>query len=336
MNQYIPEEEPMAEYSYRFDRHPETGWSLLRLLCKADRPERNTEIAFCPQIGSNLISFVVGGTDYLVDVDQRGDRKLILGTPILYPSPNRVRNARFTFEGQTFVFEPNDGTNFLHGLVRERPWACETPVIGDDGISVMTRIVFAPGRTIYERFPIHNELELTYTVSPGRVRFGFCVRNLDAQRRLPFGLAIHPYFRVLGPRDQVWIQVPAQKWMEAENLLPTGRLLDLEAGPADLRQPTPLSELDLDDVFWGMRKEAPQRIEYRALGKQVTLTADDFFTHSVVYTPAGRPFFCLENQSCSTDAHNLYAQGLQKAAHLTILDPGESISAGIEIMVSDL
>jgi aldose 1-epimerase len=54
----------------------------------------------------------------------------------------------------------------------------------------------------------------------------------------------------------------------------------------------------------------------------------------VVYTPPERPFFCVENQSCSTDAHNLYSQGLQEAAHLTILDPGDSLAAWIEIAVS--
>ncbi|MHB1318245.1 MAG: aldose 1-epimerase, partial [Anaerolineae bacterium] len=77
-------------------------------------------------------------------------------------------------------------------------------------------------------------------------------------------------------------------------------------------------------------------IRYAALDKKLTLFADDFFTHSVVFTPTERPFFCIENQSCSTDAHNLYAQGLQEAAHLTILEPGESLSASITFQVSDL
>jgi len=42
----------------------------------------------------------------------------------------------------------------------------------------------------------------------------------------------------------------------------------------------------------------------------------------VVYTENPN-FFCLENQACSTDAHNLYAQGKQDAAHLLIVQPGE-------------
>ncbi|GAG43851.1 unnamed protein product, partial [marine sediment metagenome] len=60
----------------------------------------------------------------------------------------------------------------------------------------------------------------------------------------------------------------------------------------------------------------------------------DLFTHSVVYTQQ-TGHFCLENQTCSTDAHNLHARGLRKEAHLTILRPGESLTAWIEIVVND-
>ena len=104
----------------------------------------------------------------------------------------------------------------------------------------------------------------------------------------------------------------------------------------DISQPTALSELDLDDVFYGLAESKPQVIYYDKLGKTVTLTASDMFTHSVVYTPAQAPFFCIENQSCSTDAHNLYAQGLVDESHLLILDPGESMSSYVEIAVADL
>jgi aldose 1-epimerase len=47
-------------------------------------------------------------------------------------------------------------------------------------------------------------------------------------------------------------------------------------------------------------------------------------THMVIYTPQGSPFFCLENQTCSTDAINLHHQGLKEMAHLLELHPGET------------
>ncbi len=326
----------MSRYTYYTEAIPGTQERAIHLAYEADTPEESTHIAFAPQRGSNLFSLTVGGTEYIFGLGRVNGQTRIVGTPILYPTPNRVRNATFTFDERVFTFEPNDGTRFLHGLVRDAPWEVGEPVVEASSVAVETWIRFAPGTPWYERFPIENTLALTYRVTPRAVHMDFRVHNQDKQHRLPFGLAIHPFFAIHGPRESVTIQVPATHWMEAEDLMPTGRLVDIAQGPADLRQPTPLSELDLDDVFYGLARSRPQVIRYESLGKALTLTADDFFTHSVVYTPAGQPFFCLENQSCSTDAHNLYAQGLQEAAHLTILEPGETLAASITFALSDL
>lgn len=325
----------MVAYHYERGKHPQTGWDVISLYCTNDTPAERCVASISPEKGANLLSFQVGGTEYLYGIAQPGDTLMLLGTPVLYPTPNRVRNAHFVFDGRTFRFPANNGPHFLHGLVRDVPWACDTPTVGPNGISVTARMAMAPGSGPYELFPIRNTLSLTLTLRPSTVRFDFTVQNDDLERRLPFGLAIHPYFRILGPRESVRLQVPAQKWMEAVDLIPTGRLLDIEEGPADLRQPMSLAQLDLDDVFWGLDEAHPQVIYYDDLGKKVTLRASDFFTHSVIYTPVGRPFFCVENQSCSTDAHNLYAKGFTEAAHLTVLDPGESQTAWIEFQISE-
>ncbi|MHB0857150.1 MAG: aldose epimerase family protein [Anaerolineae bacterium] len=327
----------MARFSFGKGKHPITGWSVVSLACSDDGPDAPATVArFTPEVGSNLIGLAVGDTEYLADVAHDQEQPRILGTPILYPSPNRVRNATFTFDDRVYTFVPNNGPHLLHGLVREIPWECDEPVVQDDRITVTTRIAFAPGSEHFDRFPIRSLLELTYILTPGRLRYEFSVHNEDQALRLPFGLAIHPYFRVIGERAQVDLTVPAQKWMEAVGLLPTGTLVDMAQAPADLRQPTSLEGLDLDDVYWGLDSSRPQVIRYHSLGKRVTLTADDFYTHCVVYTPADKPFFCVENQSCSTDAHNLHAHGLQREAHLAILEPGQSHTSWIEIAVSDL
>jgi aldose 1-epimerase len=49
----------------------------------------------------------------------------------------------------------------------------------------------------------------------------------------------------------------------------------------------------------------------------------------VVYTPAGQPFFCMESQTCSTDAHNLHARGLEEEAHILVTPPGGAASGRI-------
>ena len=328
----------MVKTAFCCSQHPETNWEIHHLSVvdgTEQQTGQRTTASFVPDIGCNLLGLKVDQIDYLYGVGETPEGPTLLGTPILYPTPNRVRNGTFTFDQRTFTFPANNGDHFIHGLVRDVPWKVDKPQITDQGISVTARVVFEPGNALYERFPIANTLELTYRLRPRSIRLAFAVHNDDPTSRLPFGLAIHPYFPIIGSRDSVRIQVPAQKWMEAENLIPTGRLLDLDDAPANLNQPTSLQDLDLDDVYWGADPEHPQVIYYDEIGKKVTLRASDIFTHCVVYTPPGQPYFCIENQSCSTDAHNLDARGEQEAAHLIILNPGESATGSIEMTVSD-
>lgn len=326
----------MIRTEYERVKHPSANWELIRLSCiDADSDETLSSMAFVPELGSNLVSFQVSGTEYIFDMAPLPTGPMVLGTPILYPMPNRVRDAVFTFEGREYRFEPNNNGHFLHGLVRETLWEVGAPAMFGETIRISTWITFEPGAPFWELFPIRNRLELVYTLTPDSLQLDFTVRNQDEAQNLPFGLAIHPYFQILGSREQVRIQVPATKWMEAIDLLPTGELLDLADGPADLTEPTPLTNLDLDDVFWGLSQDRVQAVYFDALGTVLTLTASDFFTHSVVYTPQGRPFFCIENQSCSTDAHNLAAKGLVEAAHLTVLAPGESVTESIVMAVAE-
>ena len=317
--------------------HPETGWRIVRLTAANDDGSQETVATFAPDVGANLYQFSVDGVEYLYDhAEPPVTPTALLGTPVLYPTPNRVRDSAFTFDGQTYRFPPNDGARFLHGLVRHLPWELGTPLIDDQSVTVETHVSFCPGSEHYALYPLRNRLAIRYSLSPGCLRMNFCVENQEEQQRLPFGVAIHPYFRIHGPRESVRITVPASKWMEAVALLPTANLLPMEDGPADISRPTSLADLDLDDVFWGMRSEAPAAIEYDSLGKRVTLAADADFTHAVVYTPQGKPYFCIENQTCSTDAHNLHAAGKTEASHLLILDAGETWQSTIEICVSDL
>ncbi|NLD71589.1 MAG: hypothetical protein GX649_02605 [Chloroflexi bacterium] len=326
----------MSEFEYEYGTHAATGWDAARLTCyQRDASPSLTQIEIAPDQGCNLLSFRVDEQDYIVALDRDAEEPRLLGTPILYPMPNRVRDGAFTFGGRTFRFEPNNGPNYIHGLVRDKVWDIDDPVLGQNQASLTARYRTAPGTEAYERFPICNTLEVTFILQPGKLSYRFAVRNEDAEAALPFGLAIHPYFPIIGERSEVRVQVPARAHMAAEDLLPTGDLEPLDGSPYDLRQPRSLEGLDIDDVYWGLTPSKPQIICFDRIGKVLTLEASELFTHSVVYTPAGQPFFCVENQSSSTDAHNLYARGLEEAAHLTILPPGASLSARIDFRLSD-
>ena len=296
----------------------ETGQKVIVLERRGESP---LVARIAPQSGANLFSLQYEGRE-LLHVPESLDQLpgFRYGTPVLYPTPNRVAGGKFAFEGRSFDFGLNDGDRFLHGLVHSVPWEFEEPSADENGASVLVYLDFSPGSRVHRLFGFDHRLNLKFTVDSLGIRFDCTVDNRDSLS-IPYGFALHPYFIYLGEREQTYLTVPATGHMEAVNLMPTGGVEPLEGGAYDLTGGRPLAELDLDDVYIGMVPDKPAFIEYRDAGVKVTLKASAGFTHMVVYTqqPA---FFCVENQTCSTDAHNLYARGLKDISHLLTVSPG--------------
>jgi aldose 1-epimerase len=321
-----------SAFSAEVERDTKTGWNIVVLKYSSPGAEK-LEARIVPDAGSNLYSLKVGGTELLVQPAEWGvTPSLRYGFPVLFPTPNRVRDSKFTFDGQTYTFAPNERTNFIHGLVHMLPWQSAAPSSDADSASVETFLDWDSRQKGFGSFPIQHRLSLRFALDAHGVKLTFTVQNRD-DKRLPFGLGFHPWFQILGSRAETYVCVPAQKHMQAEGLLPTGKLETLDGSPYDLRKPVSLEQLKLDDVYWGLNPDAAPRYEARDKSIRVTLIGSSEFTHMVVYTPAERPFFCMENQTCSTDAHNLHSRGLAKEAHLLIADKGKSISGWVYVKV---
>ena len=196
---------------------------------------------------------------------------------------------------------------------------------------------------MYRYFPYESRLILKYRVTEHGVTIYYTVENNEpgeSGKRMPFGFALHPYFATLSGKNETYVTLPADYIMEAdEALLPTGRLIDVTNTGYDLRQPAPVSALQLDTVFTGLHRNEYACVDYRTLGMKVYLKASDEFTHMVLYTLEDG-FICFENQTGSTDMINLHTRAikerdraLEKAAHLLILAPGQSHRGYIEYLV---
>lgn len=291
----------------------------------AAHPRRQLEARVSAAAGANLFSFKVGGQELLVQPDNLA--KLAqgqAGTMILFPTPNRVRGSVFGFEGRSFALPTNGGKNFIHGLVRRRPWQMGATGATGAGASAELFIDWDPAQPEFPNFPIKSRLTVTFVLGKQGLHIAFAVQNKDSTT-LPFGFALHPFFRVPGKREDVLLQVPVPEHMESVEVMPTGKVDQVAGTRFDMRKPTPLPALDLDDVYLGLTPKTIPAFELRDMGLRVTLGGSPEFTHLVVYTPPTKPFFCMENQTCSTDAHNLHARGLKKEAHLLVAAPGKTI-----------
>ncbi len=309
----------------------------------------------CPAKGFNSFRWAVGhGTHHspltthhspieLLYADPQfleGSSPTRTGIPILFPFPNRIRDGKYSWQGTDYQLPINDPAqkNAIHGLACRRPWRVVDQ--GADGSSAWVSGEFWGLRDAADcraLWPADYRLRVTYRLLPGRLRIEIFLENPDLVP-LPFGLGFHHYFAV-GRAEACRIMVPALKFWELEECLPSGRRLRLD--PArNLSSFRPFQELHLDDVLTDLPDQPnPAGLCYRGSvlrepdiqhgSVQVDMHASPVFREAVVFTPPHHQAFCIEPYTCVTDAINLHAQGHD--AGLLVLGPGQTWLATVEM-----
>ena len=306
-------------------KHQEYGEIIV--LKSEDRESGKTQkIYLTPDYGFNLAKYEVDGEDLIYTMPDVLRKEGFSGIPILYPTPNRVRDAQFRFKGQSYLQQKKGESRYLHGLVYDEKWTAGRPLLTEQGAQVSAWIDFEEDNIGFQSFPWKHRLTVTWKLKSSGIRLEYEVHNQD-EKELPYGFAIHPYFPVKAYGETAAVCVPAKKMFEStQERFPTGNILDITGTEYDLCKSRKVTELKLDDVYTGLGKTESQ-IFYGS--RRLILSASEEFNHMVVYTPE-MDFFCLENQTCMTDAHNFYDKGYKNSG-IILVRPGGVRSGWIEL-----
>nr|MDD6335661.1 aldose 1-epimerase [bacterium] len=288
-----------------------------------------------PERGAQLYSLTAFGREWL-DASQGilPQDKIRCGAPILFPTPNRMTNATYTFQGRTYHQTVNGVPRILHGLAYDAPFVLDELCADSTGAWCTLHTDFVPGAPGYQAYPFDSRLTVTWKITQQGVTLSYKVENLGTGD-MPFGFAWHPYFTKDGAGEVV-ITAGVDCFYQATACYPTGGLLSVEDYPTmDLRGGRKVSELRLDEDYFGVTPDTVVRADYVDLGIGMQFFCTAEFTHLVVFTPPKKPFFCIENQTCSTDAINLHAYGNPHTG-LMILPAGGVHSGSCGITLSRL
>ena len=292
----------------------------------------NAQAAIVPMRGFNWYSFIVDGREVMTPVGDLGRGGY--GAPVMFPTPNRVRDCHYTFRGKTYHQTKAGKEVYLHGLVGSEPFSYEYGS-DDTGAWVTGSISIKEGDHMIEGYPFPCTLTMTYKLSGKAVTLSYSVENQGSED-MPFGFGVHTYFTKMGDPSRVEIMVPADGRYEAIELLPTGNLLPNEGPEYGIASFRKLSELDLDDVYYGLggaNKDA--KIRYLDWGKEVTLSCSEEFKHMVVFCPHRLVGFCMENQTNMTDFINMNEKG-QPNTGILVAKAGEKMGGFIKVEVDNI
>lgn len=294
-------------------------------------------VKLLPEAGFNLYHWTYDGGEILMeptDIREYGSK---YGIPLLFPTPNRIRDARYTWKDREIHQVKRGAEVQRHGLVMTEPWDVRCEVKGDCAVAVGTISIYE-GSPLFEGYPFPCRLTVTYTLRADGLHLSVRVENLGGEE-MPFGFAIHPYFSKRGDASKAFLTAPVRRVYETdENLLPSGVITDVSGSDKDISSGLrSVESLYLDNVFRGMTQDLCAQVVYEGAHPQrVTLRGGDAFRNLVVFTPHDRPGFCLEHQTCATDFINLYGKGLIDESSILILPAGQTFESFVDLTVENL
>jgi aldose 1-epimerase len=278
-----------------------------------------TTVSIAPARGNTVYSMTVNGHEV---VRWPGG-----GIPLLAPWANRLDETAFYANGKKYSFDLALGNVRgpipIHGFLQTTDrWQPAGFMSAADSASVTSRLEFFRQPTWMKQWPFAHEIEMTHVLRDGTLEIKTTVKNLSSEP-MPVAIGFHPYFQLTdAARDEWTISMPARtRWLLAENKVPTG-----ETEPAakllGAAEAAPLKNLNLDDVFSDLERDARGRATMTVQGKsqRLDVTVGPNFRALVVYAPAGRDFICFEPMAGITNALNLAHRGVYK--ELQTIVPG--------------
>lgn len=162
---------------------------------------------------------------------------------------NRIAQARFSLDGETYALAANDGQNHLHGGdvgFDKVVWTGE-PFEREDAVGVVLAYSSRDGE---EGYPGNLDVQVTYTLTDaGELIFEY---RATTDRATPVNLTQHSYFNLAGTAagDILGheLTIDASRYTPVDTtLIPTGELAPVEGTPFDFRSPTAIgARIDAD------------------------------------------------------------------------------------------
>jgi aldose 1-epimerase len=271
------------------------------------------------EVGGGLRAYRAGDREIL---DGYAEADLCPGGAgqVLAPWPNRLRDGRYTFQGnahQLPLSEPVSHTA-IHGLVRWVSWLLVEQTA--DSVTVELDLHAQPG------YPWSLHLTNRYEITDDGITVTHEAVNL-ADTPAPFGLGAHPYLLPPGGSvDEALLSVPGRTRLLLDSRgLPIGaaKIADTEW---DYVKPKRIGDVQLDLAFGWVIPDEQGRSEVTLSaqsGETSRIWADENFRWWQIYsadTALGdrhRRSVAAEPMTCPPDA-------LRSGRDLIVLEPGES------------
>lgn len=228
------------------------------------------------------------------------------GVPILFPICGNLPEDTFNYQKESYEL-------IQHGFGRRKPW--KVVRTNTDNCASITITLESDSETLAV-YPFEFAITYTYELQGNSLKILQTYSN-NSEVKMPFSAGFHPYFQV-GDKQKLEVDIPGSEY--DDNLTKaTGVSF---SGNFDYQQD------EIDAAFTSISANSTSFSD-RDKGRKVTLRYSDLFSTLVFWTVKGKDFICVEPWSAPRNAINTGEQ-------LTILDPGTSCEANVEMICEQI
>lgn len=300
-----------------------------------------------PEIGGGIADFSVKGpTGFHYPIMRRAAAGEVsasmLGSFVMAPWVNRIRDAKFAWGGRERVLLANTADGMAqHGDVRKRAWKVTGQSASSVSLEFDSRVLATRPTDPPSNWPWAYVCRQTMMLESrgegeGVLTIDLSVENVDREA-FPAGCGLHPYFmrRLWDDRDVVEVQATCHGRYPLERGCAAGAAR-ADALVEHLSRGGMLPGEPIDAVLGGFAGEAEMR--WPSSGVSLRMSCSASLGHLVVFFPHARAgvgagegtplsFIAVEPQSHVNDALNLVASGVCDAASagVRVLEPGERL-----------
>lgn len=256
------------------------------------------------QVGAALRGLTVRGID-VVPPFPLGTRTPFGSGTVLVPWPNRIRDGIWTHEGKPqllAITEPKLG-NAIHGLLRYAPYR----------VISSTDAAITLGATVFPQlgYLFQLETEVTYEATATGVAVTHAITNVGSDAA-PVAVGTHPFITIgdVDPTELV-LTVPATTRFPVDARLLPSPEEPVDGTAFDLREGVRLGDVDLDDAFGGVIRDADGIARYSLTapdGRRAIVWAGESMDYVQVFTtpiyPGQEVAVAIEPMTAPADAFN--------------------------------
>ncbi|MBO7245031.1 MAG: aldose 1-epimerase [Alphaproteobacteria bacterium] len=279
-----------------------------------------------PELGGAVSFFKYHQKDKFIDImrpyekSSKGDDANNSSMFVMVPFCSRIRGGSFVYWGITRKMQKNHPgiPDPIHG----DGWKSSWEVISQTNTKIELKLIHNKEDG---GFPFSYESILSYELKDDQLKIHISVKNLNTLP-MPCGFGIHPFF--VKTKETELDFTSTVVWSNE-----TDPIFDKPYTTPDTWQfdgGKPIKNAVFDTCFGGFNGQAS--ILYPDLGVSVSIQADEIFGHSILYSPRGKNYFCLEPVTNATNAFNLAANG-SIGTGMKSIGPNQKISGSISLTI---